>query len=117
MHNTQEETPEKPAEAATAEMKGIHRFSDFADEKPLDGEKLPINKILGKEITMLAFEIRSSKYQDNSGTYAKFQYLLDGEKHISFTGSKILQEQLNKYQDKMPFITTLIKPDRYITLS
>lgn len=74
--------------------------------------------ILGKEITLTAYEIHESKLKGHEGErYAKFQYELDGETHITFTSSNVLMRQLEKYKDELPFVTTLIKPDRYITMS
>lgn len=92
-------------------------FADFADEKPLAGEKLRIKDILGKEIIIKAFRITASKYPNDTGDCLMLQYELDGEEHVTFTGSKVLMNQVQKYQEHIPFKTKLIKPDRYITMS
>lgn len=95
----------------------MHSFSDFADEKPLAGDKLRIKDILGKEIIMKAYRITESKMNDNKGPCMMMQYELDGEEHVTFTGSGVLIRQMEKYHEHLPFKTTLIKPDRYITMS
>jgi len=64
----------------------------------------------------MAYEIHDSKIKEGE-RYAKFQYSLDGETYITFTSSSVLMRQLDKYKDELPFQTTLIKPDRYITMS
>ena len=93
------------------------KFSEFADEKPLKGEKMRIKEILGKEIILKAFRITASKYPSDSDTCLMLQYELDGEDHVTFTSSKVLANQIQKYQEHLPFKTTLVKVDRYITMS
>lgn len=92
-------------------------FADFADEKPLSGDKMRIKDILGKEIILKAYRITASKYPDDNTDCLMLQYDLDGEEHITFTSSKVLANQIQKYQEHLPFKTTLVKVDRYITMS
>jgi hypothetical protein len=40
-----------------------------------------------------------------------------GEKHVIFTGSNVLIDQLKQYGEKLPFLATIRKKDRYYTLS
>ena len=49
----------------------MNRFSDFSTEQ-LIGEKIKIDKILNKEIKVLAFRLKNSKIEKGS-TYAQIQ--------------------------------------------
>jgi hypothetical protein len=42
---------------------------------------------------------------------------LPDERFIIFTGSTVLQEQLEKYKDRLPFMATIRKIDRFYTLT
>jgi hypothetical protein len=98
------------------------RFSDFAEgEGPLDGKKVKIEDVLNLEILLLAYRMKESKYQKTSASDCltlQFEYPdKPGEKYILFTGSSVLTDQIKKYEDKLPFFTTIKKIDRYFTLS
>lgn len=51
----------------------MQRFSDFAEARPLDGDKISISSILGKEITVLSYKIDHSKFKDNAKFYTRIQ--------------------------------------------
>ena len=95
------------------------RFCDFSEEvRPLDGEKITINLILNKEVEITGHKIRASKYEKNkTGQCLMLQMMVDNEKRVLFTGSDVLIDQLKKYGDNVPFFATIIKIDRYYTLS
>lgn len=85
----------------------MNRFSDFSTEQ-LIGEKISIDKILNKEIKVLAFRLKNSKIEKGS-TYAQIQIELHGELRVIFTNSTVLKEQLQRYKEHLPFCTTIIK--------
>lgn len=87
----------------------MHKFSEFASTVHFVGDKISINKILNKEISVLHYRIEPSK--------AQMQIELDGEKMVCFTTSMVIKEQLEMYKDKLPFTTTIIKPRKYFTFS
>ena len=98
------------------------RFSDFAtNEGPLEGKKVRIDEVLNIEILILAFRMKESKYRDSSAPDCmtlQFEFPdKPGEKHILFTGSTVLIDQLNRYQEKLPFYATIKKIDKYFTLT
>lgn len=105
----------------TKESNQIHSFSDFVDnkEQPLDGEKVKIDTILNKSITILNFKIRKSKYEDNNLHYVTVQFKDEDENipKIFFSGSNVIIDLLNKYEDKIPFKTVIKRIDRYYTLT
>jgi len=95
------------------------RFSDFAEEEmPLDGEKIPIIQLLNRELEIIGYKIRPSKYEkNNSGKCLTLQVMVDGVKRVLFTGSDVLIDQMSKYGDQIPFSTIIKKIDRYYTFS
>lgn len=97
----------------------MKRFSDFAkDEIPFNGTKLKIEEILNEEITVLGFEIRTSKFaSSNAPRYLKIHCEKDGARHIVFTGSTILCSQAEKYADEVPFVATIKKIDKYYSFT
>ena len=99
-------------------MSEYERFSDFAsswDGVSLEGEKCKINDILNLEVLMTSYRIMKSK--KNEGNCLTLQFELNGVKKVIFTGSEVLQNQVERYKDKLPFIARIVKKDKYFTLS
>lgn len=93
------------------------KFSDFADEETaLEGEKKKIEEILNTEILVIGFRIGKSKHYKDK-TLLTLQFENGGAKHIIFTGSIVLIKQSQKYEDKMPFFTTVKKVNSYYTMT
>ena len=61
----------------------MHKFSDFADEKALDGNKLFINNVVNKEIEILNFRISKSKQKAGTNCLT-LQFKLDGIVYVLF---------------------------------
>lgn len=94
------------------------KISDFADEQPLDREKIKIEQILNKEVEVIGYSIRRSRYEKNkSGKCLLLQMDLDGSHKVLFSGSDVLIEQMEKYGNHVPFLTIIKKIDRFYTLS
>ncbi|MCL1891701.1 MAG: hypothetical protein FWF97_00175 [Alphaproteobacteria bacterium] len=95
----------------------IHSFSDFADSRPaLDGRKRRIDEVLNKPITVRGHKIIASK--KNAGEMClHLQFEMDGELCILFTGSAVLIDQCEKYADKIPFRTSIVRIDKYFSFS
>lgn len=95
----------------------MKRFSDFCKETlPLDGEKVRIEAIVDKEILVTGYKITSSK--QNEGEYClTLQFQEDEQTMIVFTGSKVLIEQIEKYNSEIPFLTVIRKINRYYSFS
>lgn len=95
----------------------MKRFSDFSEEEEkLDGVKVKIFDILDKEIELINFRITTSQFGKNQ-KYAILQFNDDNIKKICFTGSNVIMNQLIKYKDQIPFLTTIKQIDKYLTLS
>jgi len=95
------------------------RFSDFATESPpLDGDKIKLDSILNQEIEIVGCRFGSTKYSKNkTGKYLTLQILINKTKRVVFTGSDVLIRQVEKYESEIPFATTIVKVNRYYTLS
>lgn len=70
----------------------------------------------GKEIKVLAFQVKKSKIEKD-GFYIQMQIEVDDERKVLFTNSSVLKDQLEKYKDNLPFITTIIQPKKYFLFS
>jgi len=91
------------------------KFNEFAsDEKALDGQKQSIEHVLNIEILIIGFKVKGSKFKDRCLT---IQFIQMDQRYILFTGSNVLIDQLTKYEDKIPFYTTIKKIDKYYTLT
>lgn len=97
----------------------MRKFSDFAtEERPLEGNKVRLDELLDTELIVIGHRIRDSKYRDDgSQRYMTLQVQIAGETAVCFTGSEVLINQIERYRDQIPFVTTIRKIDRYYTFS
>jgi len=100
----------------------MERFSDFADVKPqLEGKKIDIDSILNKDIIVTGFRISDSKFKKNGNEkYERIQFKYEAESEecfVFFTGSSVLRQQLEEYNEHIPFETQIKKIKRYYTFS
>lgn len=96
----------------------MEKFADFAQEEPLDGDKIKIDEIINREIIVIAYNISNSKYKDsNSCKCLKLQIKLDDKKYVVFTGSMILIDQIEKYKEHIPFLTTISKINKFYSFT
>jgi len=86
----------------------------------MDGEKIRIDRALTRELTVMAYRIDKSKFDDKTrrGLCMTMQVEIDGEKRVIFTASEVLMDQLEEHKDRLPFLATLQKIDgRFYTLT
>lgn len=97
----------------------MKKFADFANEPVgLEGTKIGIEAVLNREVTVTGFNIKMSKFHKNvSGKYLTLQFQIDGETRVTFTGSDVLINQLEKYGNEIPFLAVIRKINRYFTLT
>lgn len=94
-----------------------HTFADFARDKlPMPGDKKRLDEILNKEILVVDFRVTNSKKRPE-GKCLQIQFVLNGQVCVAFTGSVVLIDQIQSARDKMPFRGTVVKIDRYYSLS
>lgn len=90
----------------------MKRFSEFCDEtKPLEGDKVRLDDVVNIEMVVTGYKITKSKYNDNRCLHLAVS--INGTKHVIFTGSTVLAEQVEKYGEHIPFLTRIIKNKRY----
>lgn len=106
----------------------IPSFSDFIDNKVLDGDKKRLDDILDKPIIIINAIISQSKYTRKDNPYVtKIQFYLeeDPEKkhYIIFTGSVVIRDQIEQItkaleEKNLPicFRTTVVKINNYYSL-
>jgi hypothetical protein len=95
----------------------FHSFADFSKDKlPMPGDKKHLNEVLNREILILDFRITDSKKRQD-GKCLQIQFLLDNQVYVMFTGSAVLIDQINSARDKLPFRSTIVKIDRYYSLT
>lgn len=97
----------------------MKRFCDFAEHPNIiDGDKIKIDDALNQEVTVIGCRITATKYDKNkSGKCLTLQILIGEQKRVVFTGSDIMIEQMQKYEDQIPFTATIKKINRYYTLT
>jgi len=93
----------------------MNTFSEFKIEitsKGFDGDKIKMSKILNREIIIHHFKLGDSKLfkERGSGKCLQLQISFNNEKHIVFTGSSALIEQIKLVPENgFPFTTIIIK--------
>jgi len=95
----------------------MKRFSDFADTRQLEGDKIGINDVLNQEVIVHDFRVSESKYNVGDKFYMTLQVKFDNRKRVIFTSSGVLRNQLEKYKDELPFIAKIIRINNYYSLS
>lgn len=94
----------------------MNAFKDFNIKPQLNtfvGDKIKIDRIINIPITVIDFKIEESTVKQGTKRLT-LQIEKNQTKHIIFTGSKILQQQIQQVQkDKFPFVTTIIKDNEY----
>lgn len=96
------------------------RFGDFADDdRPLEGDKVKIDDILGQEIEITGYRVTESKFNRSNSPRCLMVQFVNGDKQrrVFFTGSTVLIKQLEKYGLEIPFLATVQKIQRYFTLT
>lgn len=89
------------------------RFKDFnitAESAAFKGDKIKMNRLFDKEITVHAFVIKESKYKEKTDKCLYLQIEKEGVKHVVFTGSATLMDMIQKVPaTEFPFNTTIVK--------
>jgi hypothetical protein len=90
-------------------------FTEFADERILDGDKTKVDDIINQEVIINGYNIKQSQYKEKQ--YLTLQIILNEKKFVLFTGSEVLIDQLTKYKDEIPFKATIRKINKYYSLT
>lgn len=94
----------------------MYKFSDFniaAETKSFSGDKISIDRILNRSITVLDYKIETSKFEGKgNGKCLHLQIEINSLKYVVFTGSTYLMGMIEKVPaGRFPFETTIIKVD------
>ena len=96
---------------------GKKRFGDFAKaHRPLDGNKVKIADIFNEEIEVLAYKLSGSKYHTTLPCL-QLQFIWKDERHVLFTSSTVLVEQMEAYCEELPFIATIKQIGKFYTVT
>lgn len=92
----------------------MNAFKDFqitSSRAAFTGDKIKIDRILNREIVVLAFKVEESKFEKKgSGKCLTLQIEHNNSKHVVFTGSICLIAQIEQVpKDKFPFRTTIVR--------
>lgn len=91
----------------------MNQFKDFGikpQSKAFEGDKIKIDRILNKKISVHDFKIEQSKYEKGTGKCLYMQIEVDAQKRVLFTGSASLMDMIQQVdKSNFPFETTIIK--------
>lgn len=91
----------------------MKQFKDFGIKPTLQslvGEKIKIDRILNREITVYDYRLEDSKFGKNNSKCLYMQIGVGEEKRVVFTGSKALIETIEQVpKNEFPFVTTITK--------
>lgn len=94
----------------------MNKFSEIAkDDIHLAGDKMSLQDIVGKPVTVTGYKITKSKFKEDN--YVAIQFELEGEQHVTFTGASVLIEQLKKYGEHIPFETTIKRLGKFYSFT
>lgn len=88
-------------------MKSFKDFEITIEQKSFVGDKIKIDKVLNREITVHEFKIVDSKF---GGKRLDMQIAIGEEKRVLWTASQALMEQIQKVPaEGFPFRTKIVK--------
>ena len=102
----------------------MNRFADFADTSAspiLDGKKISLEEVLDKEIIVLNYRIKNTKFVDAKSPECltvQFSFVnKPDDRRVFFSGSSVLMRQLEQYKAKLPFTSVIKRVGKYFTFS
>jgi hypothetical protein len=98
-------------------MKEVKKFKDLGiqvDNSAFEGDKISIERVLNREITVHDFKIVKTKFPEKGNPECLHLQISIGEnKHVVFSGSKVLQDSIRQIsKSDFPFITIIVKGNR-----
>lgn len=90
-------------------MKAFKDLGIKSESKGFVGDKIKISKILNREIVVSEYKVVESNYK---GKCLHLQIAIGENRHVVFTGSNNLIEQISKVEKAdFPFTTTIVMED------
>lgn len=96
-------------------MNEFKEFTITKTSKVFEGSKINMSKYLDQKIIVYAYKIEDSKCFKDRGTCKclHLQISLNDEKHIIFTSSRYLIDDIKQIpEDKFPFSTTIVMENK-----
>lgn len=94
-------------------MKAFKEFGIKPELNSFVGDKIKMDRIINVPITILDYKIEDSTVKQGTKRLT-LQIEKQGNKHILFTGSKVLQQQIQQVpKTEFPFTTTIVKDNEY----
>lgn len=91
-------------------MKQFSQFNIKPITKTFTGDKIKIDRVLNKRITVVTYKIEKSKFEKGNGNRLCLQIEVDGTSRIIFTGSTILMDMIEQVpKTNFPFTTTIVR--------
>jgi hypothetical protein len=91
----------------------MKQFKDFGIKPALQsmvGDKIKIERIINREITVWDYRIENSKYGNGNSKCLYLQISINQTKHVVFTGSTVLIELIEQVpKNEFPFETIIVK--------
>ena len=99
----------------------MNSFKDFGimpQTKGYSGEKIKVDKILNREVTVEFYKIEKSKLEKGCGQCLYAQLSVDGERRLLMIGSATLIQMIDQVpKDRFPFKTTIVKEDNRLVFT
>lgn len=93
-------------------MKKFSSFSINPSKGRFTGDKIKIKKVFDKDIIVLDFLVENSKYSDKGEEKClKLQIEMNEEKHVLWTGSRVLMEMIQQVDRRSLPFQTIIKEE------
>lgn len=94
-------------------MKKFQDFNIDHEHTAFVGDKIKLERLLNCEIIVHAYKLEPSKQREGEQCLT-LQVEKSGQKHVVFTGAKVLIKMISQVPDGgMPFTTTIIKDNEY----
>lgn len=95
----------------------MNQFKNFGikvNTKGLEGDKIKIERVLNRDITVQAYKIVTSKFSDKgNGRCLHLQILMGEMQYVVFSGSGVLMELIEQVpKDKFPFTTRIVQENK-----
>ena len=99
-------------------MKQFKDFGITSTTKSFTGDKVNINRVINRKITVHDYKIEKSKFEKGNGKCLHLQIELSGTKNVVFTSGSYLMSALEQIgRDNLPFETTIIEIDKHLEFS
>ncbi|NQU52247.1 MAG: hypothetical protein HQ522_06875 [Bacteroidetes bacterium] len=92
-------------------MKDFKEFNIKPNATRFVGDKIKMSRVLNKKVTVQDFKIEPSKYPKKEGDKClTIQIEINGEKHILFTSSSVLTDQIQQVnKNDFPFSSVIVQ--------